>query len=238
MLPGLAEHFEVIAFDRRTPHTQGSVEEDGDDLSALVEALDRAPAHVVTNSYGGNVALRLPLGRSEPFRSPTCHEPPLWSLLGDDPENAAMREQGARTLRAVAQRLASGDHDCAGDLAPVVERRRRRGAGTRAHRASRAVPGGDPRRVGPLRRRAHQPEGRPSPLLGALLATRYRAELRFRQPPNAVQRLVFPRFAALARRRGLERTIDRYLDLETHPAAQAGLGRLPERVMTRAPHRG
>jgi quercetin dioxygenase-like cupin family protein len=45
-------------------------------------------------------------------------------------------------------------------------------------------------------------------------------------------------FAALARRRGLERTIDRYLDLETHPAAQAGLGRLPERVMTRTPHRG
>jgi quercetin dioxygenase-like cupin family protein len=75
-------------------------------------------------------------------------------------------------------------------------------------------------------------EGRPSPLLGALLATRYRAELRFRQPPDAVQRLVFPRLAALARRRGLERTIDRYLDLETHPAAQAGLGHLPERIMT------
>jgi quercetin dioxygenase-like cupin family protein len=77
-------------------------------------------------------------------------------------------------------------------------------------------------------------EGRPSPLLGALLATRYRRELRFRQPPDAVQRLAFSRLAALARRRGLERTLDRYLDLDTHPAAKAGLGRLPERVMTRA----
>ena len=77
-------------------------------------------------------------------------------------------------------------------------------------------------------------EGRPSPLLGALLATRYREELRFRQPPDAVQRLGFPRLAALARRRGLEHTLDRYLDLDTHPAAQAGLGRLPERVMTSA----
>jgi quercetin dioxygenase-like cupin family protein len=77
-------------------------------------------------------------------------------------------------------------------------------------------------------------EGRPSPLLGALLATRYRDELRFRQPPDAVQRLVFPRLAALARRRGLERTLDGYLDLDTHPAAQGGLGRLPERVMTSA----
>jgi quercetin dioxygenase-like cupin family protein len=77
-------------------------------------------------------------------------------------------------------------------------------------------------------------EGRPSLLLGALLATRYREELRFRQPPDVVQRLAFPRLAALARRRGLERTIDRYLDLDTHPAARAGLGHLPERVMTRA----
>lgn len=77
-------------------------------------------------------------------------------------------------------------------------------------------------------------EGRPSPLLGALLATRYREELRFRQPPDAVQRLVIPRLAALARRRGLQSTLDRYLDLDTHPAAQAGLGRLPKRVMTSA----
>jgi hypothetical protein len=52
-------------------------------------------------------------------------------------------------------------------------------------------------------------EGRPSPLLGALLATRYRDELRLRQPPDPMQRLVIPRLAALARRRGLESTLDR-----------------------------
>jgi len=74
-------------------------------------------------------------------------------------------------------------------------------------------------------------EGRPSPLLGALLATRYRREIRYRQPPDAVQRLLFPPLAALARLRGLERTVDRYLALETHPAAESGLGRLPEQVM-------
>jgi mannose-6-phosphate isomerase-like protein (cupin superfamily) len=76
-------------------------------------------------------------------------------------------------------------------------------------------------------------EGRPSPLFGALLATRYRREVRFRQPPDAVQRLLFPPLARLARLRGLERTVDRYLDLETHPAAESGLGRLPEKVMRR-----
>lgn len=74
-------------------------------------------------------------------------------------------------------------------------------------------------------------KGRPSPMLGALLATRYSREMRFRQPPAAVQRLAFPPLAALARRRGLERTIERYRDLATHPSAEAGLGRLPERVM-------
>jgi hypothetical protein len=74
-------------------------------------------------------------------------------------------------------------------------------------------------------------EGRPSPLFGALVATRYRRELRFRRPPAAVQRLLFPPFAALARLRGMEGTIERYLDLERHPSAEPGLGRLPGQVM-------
>ena len=74
-------------------------------------------------------------------------------------------------------------------------------------------------------------QGRPSPLLGALLATRFRREIRFRRPPDAVQRVLFPPLAALGRRRGLERTIGRYLDPATHPSAEAGLGRLPERVL-------
>jgi mannose-6-phosphate isomerase-like protein (cupin superfamily) len=76
-------------------------------------------------------------------------------------------------------------------------------------------------------------EGRPSPLLGALMATRYRREIRYRQPPDLVQRLLFPPLAAIARLRGLERTVDRYLDPATHPSAEAGLGRLPEHVMRR-----
>src|ERR1043166_4792060 len=63
-------------------------------------------------------------------------------------------------------------------------------------------------------------EGRPKAMLGALLATRYRAELRYRQPPDALQRLLFAPLAALARRRGLERRIDRYLDLQAHPSAE------------------
>ena len=78
-------------------------------------------------------------------------------------------------------------------------------------------------------------QGRPSPLFGALLATRYRTEIRYREPPVLMQQLLFAPLAAYARRRGLEPTFDRYLDLATHPSAQAGAGRLPERVMSRAP---
>lgn len=76
-------------------------------------------------------------------------------------------------------------------------------------------------------------KGTPSPLLGALLATRYREEIRFRPPPQLVQRILFPALAGLARWRGMEQTIERYLDLDTHPSAEAGMGRLPEQIMRR-----
>ena len=74
-------------------------------------------------------------------------------------------------------------------------------------------------------------EGRPSPLLGSLLATRFRREIRFRQPPDLLQRVLFPVLASVARRRGKEAVIERYLDPVTHPSAQLGLRRLPENVM-------
>ena len=78
------------------------------------------------------------------------------------------------------------------------------------------------------------PTARGVPLpLGALLLTRYRREIRYRQPADAVQRLLFSPLAALARRRGLEATIERYLDIASHPSAEAGLGRLPSQVMAR-----
>lgn len=74
-------------------------------------------------------------------------------------------------------------------------------------------------------------EGLPTPLFGALVATRYRDEIRYRTPPDLIQRLLFPPLAALARLKGLEKELGRYLDLRTHPAAEPGLGSLPERVM-------
>jgi quercetin dioxygenase-like cupin family protein len=79
--------------------------------------------------------------------------------------------------------------------------------------------------------------GRPTALLGALYATRYREEIRFRQPPQLLQRVLFPALAARARRRGLDATIERYLDIETHPSAQRGLRQLPQDIMDRTRRR-
>jgi pimeloyl-ACP methyl ester carboxylesterase len=117
VVPGLAESFRVLVYDRRghsrseRPDAAGSVDEDGDDLAALLETLDLAPAHVVTSSYGGNIALRLATRRPELFRSLCCHEPPLWSLLQGDPKAQEILQQGARSLDAVGRRIADGDHE-------------------------------------------------------------------------------------------------------------------------------
>jgi pimeloyl-ACP methyl ester carboxylesterase len=117
VVPGLAECFGVLVYDRRghsrseRADAPGSVDEDGDDLAALLETLDLTPAHVVTNSYGGNIVLRLATRRPEIFRSLCCHEPPLWSLLQGDPEAREILQQGARSLDAVGRRIAAGDHE-------------------------------------------------------------------------------------------------------------------------------
>jgi pimeloyl-ACP methyl ester carboxylesterase len=117
VVPGLAEAFKVVVYDRRghyrsdAPDMPGSVDEDGDDLAALLKELDLAPAHVVTNSFGGNIALRLALRDPEVFSSLTCHEPPLWSLLANDPARHATNEQETRSFESVGRKIAQGDHE-------------------------------------------------------------------------------------------------------------------------------
>jgi pimeloyl-ACP methyl ester carboxylesterase len=117
VVPRLSETFRVLVYDRRghsrseRPDAQGSVDEDGDDLAALVEALDLAPVYVATNSSGGNIALRLALRRPELFRVICCHEPALFGLLEHDPEGQEMLQQAFRSVEAISRRIAEGDHE-------------------------------------------------------------------------------------------------------------------------------
>jgi hypothetical protein len=53
--------------------------------------------------WGGNIALRLATRRSEVFRSLSCHEPPLWSLLEGDAESHEMLQRGARSVEKVGR---------------------------------------------------------------------------------------------------------------------------------------
>ena len=102
--PGLAKRFRVVTWDRRghtrssAPPGQGSLEQDADDLAALIERLGLAPAFVVGNSGGALVTLRLAARRQELFRGLSVHEPPAVALLGP----AAMEALGTRALPVIA----------------------------------------------------------------------------------------------------------------------------------------
>lgn len=115
--PALAERFRVVTYDRRG-HSQserhagqGSVHEDVADLAALIDGLGLTPAHIIGNSFGGSIVLRLAAERPELFRSLVVHEPPLFGLLGADPAAAPMLNEIPRRIGAVVELLSAGDMD-------------------------------------------------------------------------------------------------------------------------------
>ncbi len=117
VVPGLAERFRVVTYDRRghsqseRPPGQGSIHEDAEDLAALVEELGLAPAHIVGNSGGSAVALRLAVRRPELFRSLVVHEPAIFLVLAGDPQAQAALGQMDTRVRAVIERLEAGDDE-------------------------------------------------------------------------------------------------------------------------------
>jgi non-heme chloroperoxidase len=83
-------HYRVVVYSRRYHHPN-AVPGDGDppytaalhaaDLAGLIEKLDLAPAHLVTSSFGGCVALAMAVQRPELVRSLVLAEPPLMPWL-------------------------------------------------------------------------------------------------------------------------------------------------------------
>jgi pimeloyl-ACP methyl ester carboxylesterase len=115
VVPGLAASFRVPTYDRRghseseRPIEQGSVREDVADLAALIEHLGLAPAWVAGNSFGASITLRLAVERPDLLRGAIAHEPPLFSLLENDPSVAPMLEEVGKRIGTVVERIASGD---------------------------------------------------------------------------------------------------------------------------------
>jgi pimeloyl-ACP methyl ester carboxylesterase len=110
VVPALARTFRVLTYDRRGHSqservtSQGSVEEDVADLSALIATSRLAPAHVVGNSFGAIIALKLAGARPDQFASLTIHEPPLIGLLQNDAALPAVQQR----IDAVITTLQSG----------------------------------------------------------------------------------------------------------------------------------
>lgn len=113
VVPGLTESFRVIAYDRRghggsDKPGEGTRRVDEDDLAALIENLDIAPAHVAGSSFGASITLSLASRRPELFRSVIAHEPPLMGIV-DDPEARAELDKSRPTIDAVLELIRSGD---------------------------------------------------------------------------------------------------------------------------------
>ena len=112
VVSGFARTFRALTYDRRGHSqserltNQGSIEEDVADLALLVTTQHLALAHIVGNSFGASIVLKLALTRPELFASLTVHEPPLVGLLGSDPSLLTVQERiGAvvATLRSAGR---------------------------------------------------------------------------------------------------------------------------------------
>ncbi len=115
VVPLLSRSYRVLTYDRRghsqseRPASPDSVHDDVADLAALIDALDLVPAHLVGNSFGGVIALRLAMERPDLVRSLNLHEPPLLSLLADDPQGQAMLQAIGQRFAEIEKLLEAGD---------------------------------------------------------------------------------------------------------------------------------
>lgn len=113
--PDLKRSFQVFTYDRRGHSLSeralglGSRREDEEDLAALMEALNLAPAHIVGNSFGGSIALGLAARRPDLFRSLIVHEAPLMGLVADDAELRPLMMEVQGRFEAVLAQFRAGD---------------------------------------------------------------------------------------------------------------------------------
>jgi acetyltransferase/esterase len=104
----LAEDFSTVVYDRRGYHrspappgwTATTIGEQVDDVAGLIRELALAPAAVWGGSLGGIVLLELIRRHPSLVRAALVHEPPLFTVLGDERELrnhlAALAERARR----------------------------------------------------------------------------------------------------------------------------------------------
>jgi non-heme chloroperoxidase len=122
-LEPFAERFRVVAYSRRnhfpnpwSDYPPGySVKDEGDDLMGLIGALGlETPVHLVGSSYGAYIAALVERDHPEAVRSAVLGEPPILSLLAEDPKSLkSYRDSESRFAEMVLARLRGGDDEAA-----------------------------------------------------------------------------------------------------------------------------
>lgn len=117
VVPALARTLRVATYDRRghsrseRPAGQGTIDEDVEDLAALIHRVFGGSAHVIGGSFGASIALRLAATHPELIRSLVAHEPPLFGLLDDDPTLQPALAEVRDRIDAVVRVLRAGDNE-------------------------------------------------------------------------------------------------------------------------------
>lgn len=117
IVPPLARALQVLTYDRRGygasrgPPRARPVRDDAADLAGLLGSLDLFPAHVVGDSYGAAVALRLALDHPEMVRSVVAHDVPFLGLLDADPVVRPAAVAWADGARACGARWRAGERE-------------------------------------------------------------------------------------------------------------------------------
>jgi pimeloyl-ACP methyl ester carboxylesterase len=115
LVPRLAASHRVVTYDRRghgdstCPPGQGRIGEDVDDLAGVIEAVGGNRPLVVGHSYGSSTTLLLGAHHPELSSGLLVHEPPLFTLLADDPATRALAAEAAEHMRRAAALITNGD---------------------------------------------------------------------------------------------------------------------------------
>lgn len=117
----VAKGFRVIRYDRRghsdseRPEVQeGICEAHVADLVAIIEQFGAAPAHLATNSFGGELALKVATRRPELVASIAMHEPNLFGILGE--ESASVLGELQAQIGVVMGELMQGNYETAASV--------------------------------------------------------------------------------------------------------------------------
>ena len=120
-LEPFAERFRVVAYSRRNHFPNAwsdypagySVKDERDDLVGLIGALGmKTPVHIVGSSYGAYIAALVERDHPEVVRSAVLGEPPILSLLAEDPKSMrSYRASETKFAEMVLAHLRDGDDE-------------------------------------------------------------------------------------------------------------------------------